>query len=119
MLQFAQCFGMLPVCGITSKDASLSFKWTAKRTLYSMLFLVLSASHTVFQMVKMFRRQQMEFAQFGNCKREKFLLFIQSILKMSFYSDSIVFRRYCYNCGYFYRCCNKMAQFDEEVDRSG
>jgi hypothetical protein len=67
MLKFAQCFGMLPVCGISDGNcASLKFKWTAKRTLYSMVFLSLAILNTFFQLLKMVRMKTfIVFGQYG------------------------------------------------------
>ncbi|KAJ3618938.1 hypothetical protein MTP99_005736 [Tenebrio molitor] len=65
MLKFAQCFGMLPVCGISDGDcSSLKFKWTAKRTLYSMAFLWLAILNTFFQLLKMARLEVVVFRQY-------------------------------------------------------
>lgn len=54
VLILAQCFGQLPVQGITSPDAeTLSFKWKSWRTLYSALICVGATFVSMMQIIKL------------------------------------------------------------------
>ncbi|KYB27367.1 hypothetical protein TcasGA2_TC033212 [Tribolium castaneum] len=64
MLVFAQCFGMLPVTGISEENCkNLKFKWSSKRTFYSLTFALVATANTVFFLIKMIRGKRNEFQE--------------------------------------------------------
>ncbi|KAJ3654537.1 hypothetical protein Zmor_013717 [Zophobas morio] len=65
LLIFAQCFGMLPVSGITNEDSSsLKFYWTSKRSVYSMTFAAASTLNVIFFIIKMTNTKSAQFSDY-------------------------------------------------------
>ena len=57
ILVFSQFFGIFPVIGITSKNVKdLKFKWTAARTIYSIVLLIFGFAELVLMVVRVFRK---------------------------------------------------------------
>lgn len=57
VLILAQCFGQLPIQGITSPDVqALQFKWKSWRTLYSILICIGATFVSLMQVVKLLTR---------------------------------------------------------------
>lgn len=53
MLVFGQIFGMMPVSGITKDHTHLKFKWSSKRTIYSLILALLTVVNTILYFVYM------------------------------------------------------------------
>lgn len=62
---FAQCFGLLPVTGITENHHHLKFKWTSKRAFYSVFLLIIATINTILFVLNMIGRESQEFADWG------------------------------------------------------
>lgn len=57
VLVLAQCFGQLPIQGITSSDVqALHFKWLSWRTLYGILICIGAAFVSMMQIIKLLTR---------------------------------------------------------------
>ncbi|RZC42767.1 uncharacterized protein BDFB_000644, partial [Asbolus verrucosus] len=83
MLIFAQCFGMLPVSGITNEDyGSLKFRWTSKRTLYSIIFTLSAVANITFHTMRIVRDGKIKFE---DCVT--LLFFLVTIITVVFFID--------------------------------
>lgn len=57
VLILAQCFGQLPIQGITSPDVqALHFKWKSGRTIYSVLICIGATFVSMVQIIKLLTR---------------------------------------------------------------
>ncbi|XP_044268784.1 gustatory receptor for sugar taste 64e-like [Tribolium madens] len=71
----AQVFGMFPVSGVTNRDAtSLKFKWTSKRTIYSIIFALAAALNSLIFFVHRVSSGRLEFSEWV-----KLLLFLVTV----------------------------------------
>lgn len=114
VLFFAQCFGMLPVTGITGENSSsLRFRWISKRTVYSLTFAAVAAANTFLFVSKMVREGRQEFSDWG-----KHVCFAIQNVNCGHSSYSFVFSGHGGHSGNIHRRSKEMATSYGEMDRS-